>query len=89
MATLTMGIKCKPLSISEELNIISKVDDTPSVPMCSEAVEHLEKCEHFLCSNADVPEHVVQSIWNLKMYTATVFEKRARQTILDRYFKQK
>jgi hypothetical protein len=25
-----------------------------------------------------VPEHVVQSLWNLKMYTATVFEKKAQ-----------
>jgi hypothetical protein len=46
--------------------------DCPSVPTCSEAVEHLEKYEHFLRSNADVPEHVVQSLWNLKMYTANV-----------------
>jgi hypothetical protein len=63
--------------------------DCPSVPTCSEAVEHLEKYEHFLRSNADVPEHIVQSLWNLKVYTANVFEKRARQTALDRYFKQK
>jgi hypothetical protein len=55
----------------------------PSVPTCSEAVEYLEKYEHFLRSNADVPEHVVQSVWNLKMYTAYVFEKTARLTTLD------
>jgi hypothetical protein len=30
MATSTMGIKCKPLSVSEKLNIISKVDGTPN-----------------------------------------------------------
>jgi hypothetical protein len=140
MATPTMGTKRKPLSISEKLNIISKVDgtpnapctkfheelgipvatlytvmhnrnkilkqslteqlnrkkmggpvayDCPSVPTCSEAMEDLEKYEHFLRSNADVPEHIVQSLWNLKMYTANVFEKRARQTTLDKYFKQK
>jgi hypothetical protein len=65
------------------------VYDCPSVPTCSEAVEHLEKYEHFLQSNADVPEHIVQNLWNLKMYTANVFEKRARQTTLDKYFKQK
>jgi hypothetical protein len=35
----------------------------------------LEKYEHFLRSNTDVPERVVKSLWNLKMYTATVFEK--------------
>jgi hypothetical protein len=28
-------------------------------------------------------------VWKLKMYTATVFEKRARQPTLDRYFKEK
>jgi hypothetical protein len=32
MATSTMGIKCKSLSISEKLNIISKVDGTPNAP---------------------------------------------------------
>jgi hypothetical protein len=63
--------------------------DCPSVPTCSEAVEHLQKYEHFLRGNADVPEHIFQSLWNLKMYTANVFEKRARQTTLDKYFKQK
>jgi hypothetical protein len=36
--------------------------DFPSVSTCSEAVEHLEKYEHFLRSNADVPKHVVQSL---------------------------
>jgi hypothetical protein len=63
--------------------------DCPSVPTCSEAMEYLEKYEPFLQSNTDVPEHVVQSLWNLKMYTANIFEKRARQTTLDKYFKQK
>jgi hypothetical protein len=52
--------------------------DCPSVPTCSEAVEHLEKYEHFLRSNEDAPEHVVQSLWNLKMYTANVFEKKSK-----------
>jgi hypothetical protein len=28
-------------------------------------------------------------LWNLKMYTATVFEKGARQPILEIYFKEK
>jgi hypothetical protein len=32
MATSPMGIKCKPLSISEKLNIKSKVDGTPNAP---------------------------------------------------------
>jgi hypothetical protein len=32
MATSTMGIKRKPLLISEKLNIISKVDGTPNAP---------------------------------------------------------
>jgi hypothetical protein len=63
--------------------------DCTSVPTCFEAMQPLEKYEHFLRSNADVPEHVVQSLWNLKMYTANVFEKRARETTLDKYFKQK
>jgi hypothetical protein len=53
------------------------VYDCSSVPTCSEAMEHLEKYERFLRSNADVPKHVPQSLWNLKMYTANVFEKRA------------
>jgi uncharacterized DUF497 family protein len=30
MATSTMGVKRKPLSISEKLNMISKVDGTPN-----------------------------------------------------------
>jgi hypothetical protein len=63
--------------------------ERPSVPTCSEAVEHLEKYQHSLRSNADIPEHEVQSLWPLKLYTANVFEKRARQTTLDKYFKQK
>jgi hypothetical protein len=29
------------------------------------------------------------NVWNLKMYIATVFEKRARQPMLDKYFKEK
>jgi hypothetical protein len=33
--------------------------DCPSVPTCSEAMEYLEKYEHFLRSNADVPEQIV------------------------------
>jgi hypothetical protein len=63
--------------------------DCPPVPTCAEAMEHLEEYEHFLRSNADVSEHIVQSRGNLKMYTANVFEKRARPMTLDRYFKQK
>jgi hypothetical protein len=38
MATSTMGIKRKPLSISEKLNIISKVDGTPNAP-CTKIAE--------------------------------------------------
>jgi hypothetical protein len=49
----------------------------------------LEKYEHFLRSDTDVPEHIVQSLWNLKMYAATVFDKRVRQPMLDKYFKEK
>jgi hypothetical protein len=40
MATSTVGIKCKPLSISEKLNIISKVDGTPNAP-CTKTAEEL------------------------------------------------
>jgi hypothetical protein len=40
MATSTMGIKRKPLSISEKLNIISKVDGTPNAP-CTKTAEEL------------------------------------------------
>jgi hypothetical protein len=69
MATPTTGIKHKPLTISEKSNIRSKVAyDCPSVPTCSEAMEYLEKYKCFLRSNTDVPEHTVQSIWNLKMF---------------------
>jgi hypothetical protein len=39
MATSTMGIKCKPRSISEKLNIISKVDGTPNAPRTKIAEE--------------------------------------------------
>jgi purine nucleoside phosphorylase len=39
MATSTMGIKRKPLSISEKLNIISKVDGTPNAPRTKIAEE--------------------------------------------------
>jgi hypothetical protein len=28
-------------------------------------------------------------LWNLKMYTATVFQKRARQLVLEKYFREK
>jgi hypothetical protein len=29
------------------------------------------------------------NLWKLKMYTATAFEKRARQPGLEKYFKEK
>jgi hypothetical protein len=29
------------------------------------------------------------NLWNQKMYTATVFEKRARQPTVEKYFKEK
>jgi hypothetical protein len=29
------------------------------------------------------------NLWNLKIYTATVFEKRPRQPTLEKYFKEK
>jgi hypothetical protein len=29
------------------------------------------------------------NLWNLKMYTAPVFEKRARQLMREKYFKEK
>jgi hypothetical protein len=29
------------------------------------------------------------NLWNVKMGTATVFEKRARQPMLEKYFKEK
>jgi hypothetical protein len=32
--------------------------------------------------------YLIANEWNLKMYTATVFEKRARQPMLDEYFKE-
>jgi folate-dependent phosphoribosylglycinamide formyltransferase PurN len=40
MATSAMGIKHKSLSISEKLNIISKVDGTPNAP-CTKTAEEL------------------------------------------------
>jgi hypothetical protein len=33
--------------------------------------------------------YVKANLWNLKMYTATAFEERARQPTLDKYFKEK
>jgi hypothetical protein len=39
MATSTMGTKRKPLSISEKLNIISKVDGSPNAPHTKTAEE--------------------------------------------------
>jgi hypothetical protein len=39
MATSTTGIKCKPLSIYEKLNIISKVDGTPNAPCTKTSAE--------------------------------------------------
>jgi hypothetical protein len=32
MASSKMDIQCKPLSISEKLNVINKVDGVPNVP---------------------------------------------------------
>jgi hypothetical protein len=29
------------------------------------------------------------NVWNVKMYTAAVFEKRAGQPTLEKYFKEK
>jgi hypothetical protein len=43
-------------------------------------VEYLEKYEHFLQKDTDVPELIVQTLWNLKMYTATVFGKNTSKT---------
>lgn len=66
-------------SSPDELEMDGPVSsDCPSVPTCSEAIEYLEKYDHFLRSNADVPEYVVKSLWNLKMYTETVFEKKCK-----------
>jgi hypothetical protein len=39
MVTSTVGIKHKPLSMSEKLNIISKVDGAPNVPHAKIAEE--------------------------------------------------
>jgi hypothetical protein len=39
MATSTMGIKRTPLSISEKLNIVSKVSGTPNAPRTKIAEE--------------------------------------------------
>jgi hypothetical protein len=33
--------------------------------------------------------YLIVNLWDLKMYIATVFEKRARQPTLDKYFKEK
>jgi hypothetical protein len=32
--------------------------------------------------------YLITNVWNLKMYTATIFEKRARQATLEKYFKE-
>jgi len=66
-------------SSPEELEMDGPVAyDCPSVPTCSEAMEYLEKYDHFLQSNTNVPEDVVKSLWNLKMYTETVFENKCK-----------
>jgi hypothetical protein len=61
MAASTVGIKHKPLSLSEELNIISKANGSPNATGTNTAAE----------------------LWNMELYTATIFEKRARQPTLD------
>jgi hypothetical protein len=33
--------------------------------------------------------YLIAHVWKVKMYTATVFEKTARQPTLDKYFKEK
>jgi hypothetical protein len=33
--------------------------------------------------------HLKANLWNLKMYTATVHDKRARQPMLEKYLKEK
>jgi predicted deacylase len=33
--------------------------------------------------------YLIAKVQNLKMYTTTAFEKRARQPMLDKYFKEK
>jgi hypothetical protein len=33
--------------------------------------------------------YLIVNVWNLKMYTATVTEERARHPKLDKYFKEK
>jgi hypothetical protein len=33
--------------------------------------------------------YLILDVWYLKIYMATVFEKRARQPMLDKYFKEK
>jgi hypothetical protein len=40
MATSKMGIKHKPLSISEEINATNKEDGIPNVPQEKTAAEH-------------------------------------------------
>jgi hypothetical protein len=40
MATSRTGIKSKPLSVYEKLNIINKVDDDPNVS-CTKSAEYL------------------------------------------------
>jgi hypothetical protein len=32
---------------------------------------------------------LIVNLWNLNMYTATVFEKRARQPMLEKYLEEK
>jgi hypothetical protein len=33
--------------------------------------------------------YLIANLWNLKTYTAAVFKKRARQPMLEKYFKEK
>jgi hypothetical protein len=87
MATSTMGIKRKPLSISEKLNIISKVHGTPNAPR-SKIAEELGipvTRVHTVMSNGNkiLKQSVTEQLNRKKIKTAK-YEKVA--TILMEWF---
>jgi hypothetical protein len=90
MAASTVGIKRKPLSISEKLNIVSKVDGTPNAP-CTKIAEELgipvATLHTVMCNrNKILKQSVIEQLNRKKMKTAK-YEKV--EAILMERFRQK
>jgi hypothetical protein len=90
MATSTMGIKCKPLSVSEKLNIISKVDGTPNAPRTriAEELRIPVTTLHTVMYNRNriLKQSLTQQL-NRKKIKAAKYEKV--EAILMEWFRQK